>query len=251
MSTRINKMAELIKREGHVSLSRLKECFPDVSEMTLRRDLHKLEQNRHVIRVHGGAKSFDAVAGVSEDSYTKRSVENIESKIVIAKKALKLLHSNESVFLDSGSTCTTIAHNFPDNHFRIVTSGLTCAIELARLSESTVLMLGGKIYSNSLCVNGTISALLINDMNFDIAFIGATGYLKGVGFTVNVEEDYILKKLVISKAKKVVIVMDASKIEKNASYVFARLSDIDVVVSDDKIDPETISEFNKNGIEVI
>jgi DeoR family transcriptional regulator, aga operon transcriptional repressor len=251
MNTRISKMAELIKREGHVSLSRLKEYFPDVSEMTLRRDLHKLEQNRLVVRVHGGAKSFDAVTRFSEDLYSTRSVENTDSKMLIAQKALKLLHPNESVFLDSGSTCTTISRNFPDDHFRIVTSGLTCAIELAHLSQSSVLILGGKVYSNSLCVNGAISALLINDMNFDIAFIGTTGYSKSKGFTVNVEEDYVLKKLVISKAKKVVIVMDASKVEKNASYVFARLSDIDVIVSDDKIDPETINEFKENGIEII
>lgn len=154
-------------------------------------------------------------------------------------------------FLDSGSTLTTFSQIFSDENFQIWTSGLTCAIELARLSKPSVFMLGGKIYNNSLCVNGSLSTFLINDMNFDIAFIGTTGYTKETGFNVNVEEDYVLKKLVISRAKKVVILMDASKVGKNGTYTFAHLEDIDVIVSDDKIDPKTINEFRERKIEVI
>lgn len=251
MDAREKKMEELIRQEGYVSLGKLKEYFPDVSEMTLRRDLDKLDKNRLIVRVHGGAKSLDAVTKISEDLYAKRSVENMDDKTLIANKALKLLNTNESIFLDSGSTVTAFSQIMPDDNYQIITSGLTCAIELARLPKSSVFMLGGKVYKNSLCVNGALSTSLINDIDFDIAFMGTTGYAKDTGFTVNVEEDYVLKKLVISKSKKVVMLMDSNKVGKNATYTFARLKDVDVIVTDDKIDAETMNEFIEKGIEVI
>ena len=37
-------VAELLDKRGKLSLAQLCEAFPDVSEMTLRRDLLKLEQ---------------------------------------------------------------------------------------------------------------------------------------------------------------------------------------------------------------
>lgn len=52
---RIDQIAELLDKRGKLSLDQLSEFFPDVSQMTLRRDLLILEQQEKIIRVRGGA----------------------------------------------------------------------------------------------------------------------------------------------------------------------------------------------------
>ena len=243
-------MVELIRQKGNVSFAQLKEFFPDVSEMTLRRDLEELDQTRQIVRVHGGAKSVDSVIKFSEDLYANRSIENTDRKMLIANKAIKLLHVNETIYIDSGTTTTSFSKVIPDDQFVIATSGLTCAIELSRLSSSLVYMLGGCLNCASLCVNGTQSIKMIEDTNFNIAFFGATGFTKELGFTVNVAEDYELKKAISKKAQKVVILMDSSKIGKESTYTYARLEDVDVLITDDQIDADLKKYIIDKGVEV-
>ena len=71
MEERRKKMVELIKQRGTVNFAQLKENFPDVSEMTLRRDLEQLDQARQIVRIHGGARSLDAVVRMEDDFYNR------------------------------------------------------------------------------------------------------------------------------------------------------------------------------------
>ena len=54
---RIEELAEVIDKRGRITLEQLEEVFPDVSQMTLRRDLLKLEEDNRIIRIRGGAMS--------------------------------------------------------------------------------------------------------------------------------------------------------------------------------------------------
>ena len=54
---RISEIAELLDKRGRMTFDQLEEHFPNVSQMTLRRDLFQLEEEGKVIRVRGGAMS--------------------------------------------------------------------------------------------------------------------------------------------------------------------------------------------------
>ena len=62
MQQRRQKITELVNREGQITFARLKEAFPDMSEMTLRTDLKCLDEAGAIIRIHGGAKSIESCA---------------------------------------------------------------------------------------------------------------------------------------------------------------------------------------------
>ena len=113
METRRNQITELVNQNEYVRFSQIKECFPDVSEMTLRTDLKVLDQEKKIVRIHGGAKSVQMVIG-TDDYLTKRAIRNLTEKEEIAKKAVKILEPNTAVFLDSGSTTTEMARCFPN-----------------------------------------------------------------------------------------------------------------------------------------
>ena len=86
--TRIEEIALLIEKNGKMSLEELAVQFPDVSDMTLRRDLLELEKENKVIRVRGGAMSVLEVQKRSGEAYAQKSTINTDAKKVSAKKAV-------------------------------------------------------------------------------------------------------------------------------------------------------------------
>ncbi len=251
MKKRRKMITELIRTEGEISIMQLREHFPDVSEMTLRRDLEYLDQNGQIVRIHGGAKSIEAIVGLTEELYSKRLLHNVEQKSFIAEKALTLLEPNTSVFIDSGTTTTALARIMPDSNLRIFTSGLTCALELARLKESTIELVGGELNKISLSTFGSHAMRQLENVNFDIAFLGVTGFTMKAGFTTGQFDDCELKRAAMKRAPKVVLLMDSSKIGRVKTYTFASLDDIDAVIVDDDIDQELVKEIKEKEVEVI
>ena len=247
MKERQQAMIDLINGKGSVSFSSLKEAFPQVSEMTLRRDLEYLDRIKQIIRIHGGAKSVEVVIG-TDDLFYKRSTRNAEAKKLIARKAAELVSENTSIFIDSGSTATEFAKAFPDGRYLVFTSGLSCALELAHLTETQVYMVGGRFNPFSLSVNGSRSLTYLDNISFQAAFLGVTGYIHGRGFTCGSEEDCELKRAVIRKSEKVVVLMDAQKVGITSTFTFANLEDVDVVVTDPALSEKTRQEFEKYNI---
>ena len=87
MEERRKKIVDLVDAEGQITFAQLKSAFPNVSEMTLRTDLKHLNESGRIVRVHGGARSAEIVAG-AEDFFSKRVQRNREQKQAIAKKPL-------------------------------------------------------------------------------------------------------------------------------------------------------------------
>ncbi|MDO4467805.1 MAG: DeoR/GlpR family DNA-binding transcription regulator [Bacillota bacterium] len=250
MNTRRKDIVSFVNQKGSVSFQELKEQFPSVSDMTLRTDLKYLDQNRLLIRIHGGAKSLDTISG-NDDYLSRRFIKNTSEKKEIAKKAITLALENKTIFIDSGSTTTYFSQLFPDQKNIIYTSGLTCAIELSKLSKPKVCITGGMINSNSLSVNGFIGIDYLKNVNFDIAFMGVTRFSPRTGFTCESSEDADLKRAVIGKAEKVVVFMDSSKININGTYTICDLKDIDVLVSDSKLPEDFLEECKTQGVMVL
>ena len=99
---RIEDIAEILDKRGKMTLEQLEEVFPNVSQMTLRRDLFQLEEDGRIIRIRGGAMSVKEVQKVSGEAYTKKTTMNTDAKIVIAQKASALIDEGSCVFLDDG-----------------------------------------------------------------------------------------------------------------------------------------------------
>jgi DeoR family transcriptional regulator of aga operon len=247
---RRKRIADFVNDQGAISFRQLKEVFSDVSEMTLRNDLRTLDEERLIVRVHGGAKSVDRIIG-TDDFLNKRFCRNVTQKQSIAKKAIDLLLPGTSVFLDSGSTLTEFAKVFPDQSHLVITSGIHCAMELAKLHDVKIFMLCGKLNPSSMSVSGSSCIEKISEMNFDIAFLGSTGYMKETGFNCGAEEENELKKTVLRRAETRVVLMDSTKVGINNTFSFASVRDVDFVVSDDLLDEKVKEYFQNNKIKVI
>lgn len=250
MNQRRSQIEELVNREGTLSFARLKQAFPDVSEMTLRSDLRALDEERRIVRVYGGARSLGNLVG-TDDAFDLRASRNAEGKRLIVKKALKQLRPGMSVYLDSGSTAIHMASQFPDDSYMVFTSGINCALELAKLKNVRSHLIGGEINRNSLCVNGARSISEIGRLNFNIAFLGTTGYSERTGFNCAVEAEAELKRAVISRSEQVVVMMDSQKVGRVNPFTFAEPGEIHAVITDAGLEESLARHFRQAGTQLL
>ena len=167
LNERQQQIMEMLSREGEVRIRDLKEHF-SVTEMTLRRDLEKMEQIGVLKRTFGGAIS------VTQD-VRKRSVKMIEEKIRIGKKAAESVQPGESVFIDGGTTTLQVAKHLPTGiRITVVTNALNVANVLLEKGIRTIVTGGIALETTSTLV-GPLAVEAISRMAFDRAFIGATG----------------------------------------------------------------------------
>lgn len=101
---RREKILELLRKKGIVMLKELEQQFPDVSSMTLRRDLEFFENLGEAVRIRGGARYIKTMGAEQEDVYALRAVKNQEAKEKISKIALRYIETGRSIFVDSGTT---------------------------------------------------------------------------------------------------------------------------------------------------
>lgn len=229
---RRKKILDEIERKGEVEFEELEALVPDVSLMTIRRDLIALENEGKIIRIRGGAKSRGFEAALKEAAFSQRLVSHEAAKNKIAKKALEFVASGRSLYIDAGTTCLAFAKQLPDDNLFVITSSPHTALELVCKRNVRVNLTGGQLNSDNLTLSGTNAASYLKGINIDIAFMSASAFSLQNGLSCGDFYEAELKRLIIRKARLVVVLMDMSKIGASMPYTFAQLSQINVIVTD-------------------
>ena len=247
---RREKVLTLLRENGTVMLKELEKLFPEVSSMTLRRDLEYFENLGEAVRIRGGAR-YIRTMGEQEDVYALRAAKNQDAKNKIARLALKFIEPRRSVYIDAGSTGMFLARSLPDLNFSVVTSGINVAMEISKRYKPSVAMLGGLINRNNLAASGTQSGQIISQLSIDTALIVGSAFSLKNGFTVGNYEAGVLKKSIFSKAEKVIMLIDSSKFVKTMPFTFAHMEDIDILITDKRPSEEVMELAQKSQIKVI
>ena len=232
-SERRDKINTYIQEKGEVHLSELATLFPNVSSMTLRRDLEFLEQKEEIVRTRGGAKSIAHLTQTKEDIYSSRLSENTEAKRLIAQKASQFLEGGRSIYLDSGTTLMNLAKILPDDNFSIITCAPNIGLMAIKKPKTNVIMTGGNLNRDNLSMTGNTAIRFLENLNIDIAFMAASGFSLDSGFTCGNYDECELKRFVIGKARRKILLMDTGKLNRNMPYTFAQIGDIDILIAED------------------
>ncbi len=252
MKDRLLMLKEFIDKNGKVTLKELENAFPNVSSMTLRRDLNRLEEGNAVLRVSGGAISVNTVLRAKEEDFSERIVYNTEEKLEIADKAIALIESNSCLFIDGGSTTTYFSRALPDENFYVVTNAIVIAETILRKEKPKVTLLGGDLRRNNFITVGNSCTEFIQDLNIETAVITATGFIKESGaFTCGMQTEAEVKRAVMQKADTVIMLLDSSKVGKKTPYTFAELSDVNYLVVDKNFPKDLKVAIENSGIKVI
>ena len=226
---RLSSMKAYIEKKNTVTIKELQTLFPEVSLMTIHRDLDTLVEEGVIVKFRGGAK---AVVHNGDPEFNVRIGENNSGKFVIAQKAMELLQPHSSVFLDASTTNLMLAKSLPDINLNIVTTGPSIALELCRLHNPVVTLCCGTINRKNLALFGQNTLEMLDKINIDLAFIGVSGCSPEAGFTCGTEGDMLVKRLVIQKARTSVVMCTHDKLKCLMPYTFANLSDVDYMIAD-------------------
>ncbi len=245
---RLNRMKTYIEKKNVVTIKELQALFPEVSLMTIHRDLDALTEAGVVVKFRGGAKS---VRHNGDPEFNVRIGENNSGKFAIAQKAMELIQPHSSVFLDASTTNLMLARSLPDINLNIITTGPSIALELCRLHNPVVTLCCGTINRKNLALFGQNTLEMLKKINIDLAFIGVSGFSLEAGFTCGTEGDMLVKRMVIQKARTSVVMCSHDKLKCLMPYTFAHLSDVDYLISDEPM-PEAFANAAKQaGLKIL
>lgn len=250
MAERRELIVDFINNEGSVTFAQLKRAFPDVSEMTLRTDLKTLDQNRQIIRVHGGAKSVGFAVG-TDDLLARRVGRRTSEKKSIAQKAAALVRPGHTIFIDSGSTTTALAAAMEDMELLVFTNSLSVASELSCFEKVMTFVVGGRLNCYSMSTMGARAIEAIRSMTFDQVFLGVTGYQRGEGFSCGSDDEAVFKATLVERSHKCVVLMDSSKEGRPSTFKICNLAQVDTVVSDGGLSDEFVSSCEDASVTLL
>lgn len=246
---RRQKIFELIREDGHAKVLKLSKIFK-VTEVTIRQDLEKLEEEGLVVREHGGAHLKDI--GINVRNIELLSKEHMHEKEAIAKKALEFIHDGDTIILDSGSTVTEIAKLLPGyKNLTVITNALNIALILGADPEINLVLTGGEFKAPTLSLTGQKAADSLEGLHVDKLFLATAGITLKSGLTYPSISDIVVKRAMIESANTVYLVADSSKIGKSAFASLGALSLIDYLITDSKIKEEDIELFTQNDIKLL
>ncbi|WP_217596345.1 DeoR/GlpR family DNA-binding transcription regulator [Cohnella sp. GbtcB17] len=243
-NARQRQIHEEIAQSGEVRISELSERH-GVTEMTIRRDLEKLEEGGSVRRTFGGA-----IYVYRDVALQDRTGLYTDEKARIGRHAAALIAPGESVFLDGGTTTLQIARAMRSGQqITVMTNALNIAAELASKQIPTI-MTGGMLLESTHSLVGPIAAQSLSGMAFDRAFLGATGLSEEHGFSNSNLYEAEIKRIAIRQAKETTIVLDRTKFGARVLVSFAGLADVDRIVTDHPPDGELARACAEAGVRV-
>lgn len=236
VEARRREIARQVRLRRTVSVRELGDEF-GVTPETIRTDLVHLDNQGLVRRVHGGV-----IAGpAGESAYQARALEHKKEKKAIAEAAAKLYKDEQNVYLDYGTTVLALARRIALSDRKISACTVSVPIVKALLPADNVelIVLGGHVRRNEASLSGPMTAHALERMYFDVGFFSCAGFSVGEGITNYHDQESEITGLAMSHCKRVVMMIDHSKIGSVASLRTATLSDVTDVVTDGALTEET------------
>ncbi|MHA6480930.1 DeoR/GlpR family DNA-binding transcription regulator [Paenibacillus sp. strain BS8-2] len=249
MSGRLNERQQLIMEwlgsEGEARIPDMSVRF-NVTEMTIRRDLEKLEQEGLVKRTLGGAIPLGKDIALKE----RTGVMSAE-KAAIGRLAASLIQPGDYVFFDGGTTTIEVARALrPDYPMTAVTNALNVAAELQEKRIPTIVT-GGMILEATSTLIGPFAENLIGSMAYSRVFLGTTGITPGHGFSNSNMYEAEIKKAAIRQAAEVNILADATKFGARDLFSFAELSQASRIIANAEPEESLKQACGEHGVTIM
>jgi DeoR/GlpR family transcriptional regulator of sugar metabolism len=220
-----------------------------VSEETVRRDFEKLEADGHLSRKHGGAARVND--GRSDLPLDSREMANVAEKEAIAKVALAQIQAGDTVFFDASSTVFHLACLLANLEVTVLTNALKVAVELARQPAVEVILVGGVVSHRSLSCQGTLADQLLESYQVKKAFMSCRGLDAERGLSEANAEQAGLKRKIIKLSDQTIVLADHTKMGLKSSYFFAKLEDVDTLITDHPPERNVKQALQKGGAKLI
>jgi DeoR/GlpR family transcriptional regulator of sugar metabolism len=239
---------ELLRRllaDGYISSAQASSEL-GVSEMTIRRDLRRLDLQGRAQRVLGGARLLGSGEGVPFD---ERDKAGSAAKHEIAAACARLLAGSATIALDAGTTVAPLAG--------LLAAGVTIVSHSAPVIQAStarhdveLIALGGLYRSDTRSFVGPMASSNLQSISADVAVLSATAVQRGGLLCANAL-DAEMKRGMAGIAEHSILLVDSSKLGARAPIRFGTLAMIDTVITDHSATEEQLELLSRGGTEVI
>jgi len=242
------RIQKLIKEQGIVKVTELSKML-GVTELTIRRDLDKLEKRGVLARTHGGAILRRRVK--AESLYAEKHLIHFNEKEKIGIAAGKIVEPGDTLLINTGSTNTQVLRHLPGKNLCVITSNVNALVEVAS-HEIEVILTGGRFRRESNSLIGDLTHTILKNVCGSKTIIGVDGVSLKFGLTTPIQEEAAVARLMIDQTLgPVIVVADSSKMGVVSNFVTAPIDKVSILITDDKIKPGFKKELGERGIEVI
>jgi DeoR family transcriptional regulator of aga operon/DeoR family fructose operon transcriptional repressor len=242
------KILERVAESQNVEVSVLARQF-GVSEMTVRRDMQRLERDGFLRRTYGGATAHQIRS--IEVGFNARILHHAAEKRLIGSAAAKMIDSVKVLFLGFGTTAEQLARYLPVRRdLTVITPSLAIASLLGTRSIDTIIV-GGHVRQDELSCVGPLAIDGVRRYNTDLAVIGAAGIScrRGVSELDDNEAEVIREAL--DHTEQVMVISDGSKFGATSLSTVTGISRVNTIVTDVSAPKEELREIRATGVAVV
>jgi DeoR/GlpR family transcriptional regulator of sugar metabolism len=225
-----------------------------VSEMTVRRDIGRLERDGFLRRTYGGATAH--LTRSLDVAFNARALRHPREKRLIGMRAASLVDASlagpsSALFLGIGTTTEQLARYLhPRDGLTIVTASVPAA-SLLGTRPVRVVLLGGTVLRDELTCVGPIAVSTLDRYRFDVAVIGAAGLSAAWGVTELNDEEAEIQRHAVERATRLVVLADGSKLGLATSAVVCPARAISTIVTDASAPSAELSALRELEIDVV
>lgn len=245
---RHNRILSLLQQNGSISVAQLSELFK-VSEVTIRKDLTLLEQQKRLYRTHGSAILISPY--ISDRHVNEKEKKCVAEKRAIGVAAAGMISEGDSIIIASGTTMAFLAREIdPEGHLTVLTAAVPVTQILSQHPRIDVIQLGGITRSSSVSIVGPFAEQMLSHFNCSKLFLGVDGIDLEFGLTTTNMLEASLNNAMIDAAQKVVVLADSSKFGRRGFSKICDLEAVDRIITDSGIQPLYLDRLRERGIEV-
>ncbi|WP_255521783.1 DeoR/GlpR family DNA-binding transcription regulator [Frondihabitans sp. VKM Ac-2883] len=168
-----------------------------------------MEEAGQLVSLRGGAVRLDD-RPVELPVFAKSLIKKAE-KAAIGRAAAELVHDGDTVYLDSGTTATSMIQHLRGIRVHVITSN-TQVFALPIDKKVQITVLGGDYLNEIGSIVGAMTDRMLGDLFFDKAFLGANGISRDAGVTTFDIREANKKRLAHEHSRETFVLADGSKL---------------------------------------
>lgn len=255
---RMKKILNILSEKESESIKNLAKTL-GVSEMTVRRDISYLKKNGYVTVFHGGVSLHADQKNVAPSFryapylFDKADKERLAEKKRIAEFATTLIEPFDAIGIDNGTTCRYMLdymHNV--SNCILYTYSMQVLAKAINLESNNIrLFCFGGLYHHDLKMFESMDVLdIIKKTHINKLFLGAVGVSSVYGLSCAQPYEVDIRRTLMSVSEQIIVLADSSKINKSWYLKYGEISDVDILITDNKITEEQKESLTKCGIKL-
>jgi len=177
----------------------------------------------------------------------------MDAKQMAGRRAVEFVEDGSTIFVDSSTSCLVFARQLerrPLRSLTLVTNSPAIALEL-QAQPIHVIVTPGEVDQTLRMIGGRWAVEFLAGVNIETAFISAGGVTLEQGLTTTRRGLADTLHAAMASSRRTVALIDSSKFGLSALLSIARLEELDAVIVDDGLPPDTAEAFGAAGITVI